>query len=132
MFFIAKLVNSIQAHFFRAKINSRQADSSGPQLTATNMLPNKPMKSAADEDGGKMVIRAVSIAYEAYLYETPMIIESSSNVCGNAKECDIPVKNDKGETVYWRKGCCAGMVIEMFERIRKRLNFEYNCPRKER
>ncbi|XP_066928618.1 glutamate receptor ionotropic, NMDA 3A-like [Clytia hemisphaerica] len=107
--------------------NWTKMNHSNHQLTTKNMIHyNKPTKmSAVEGNGRKLTIRAVSIFYEAYLYETPRINKSSTYFCGDAKECDIPVKNMNGKTIYWRKGCCAGMVIDMFEKIRERLDFEY-------
>uniref|UniRef100_A0A7M5X0J8 Uncharacterized protein n=1 Tax=Clytia hemisphaerica TaxID=252671 RepID=A0A7M5X0J8_9CNID len=112
---------------FLKELSRTKMNHSNHQLTTKNMIHyNKPTKmSAVEGNGRKLTIRAVSIFYEAYLYETPRINKSSTYFCGDAKECDIPVKNMNGKTIYWRKGCCAGMVIDMFEKIRERLDFEY-------
>ena len=69
------------------------------------------------------MVRAVTAFYPPYVTEVAPPYPNRRNKCGNAKECYIPDKSNG--TTQWRKGCCTGYNIEMFEKVRERLNFDY-------
>ena len=70
-------------------------------------------------------MRAVTALYAPFVTHIPKPkLSNTKTDCGEAKTCQIPVTNQNG-TLLWESSCCSGFALEVFEMVRKKLNFEY-------
>eukprot|EP00111_Clytia_hemisphaerica_P000282 TCONS_00000718-protein len=73
--------------------------------------------------------RAVRVVTAFYPPFVKQVSPDISNVtgdykCGQAKLCEVPKKNQNG-TVTWTVSCCTGYIVDSFEMVQRKLNFEY-------
>ena len=93
-----------------------------------NFSKNKSSSSSTTIKGGaipqRVDIRMVTLFYTNLITEVPP--SGRGNKCGfEAKSCSIPVKNGT-KLLSWRQGCCSGKLLEIMERVRTRLGFNYS------
>ncbi|XP_066932288.1 glutamate receptor ionotropic, NMDA 1-like [Clytia hemisphaerica] len=87
----------------------------------SSMRPNNMIQNIDTMKTKKLkAVRVVTVFFAPFVLETPMFKQK----CGIAVECQIPDRQDNG-TVKWRIGCCTGIVVDIFERIRHDLGFKY-------
>ena len=71
----------------------------------------------------KRLIRVVTTWFPPYVEEMTSAVFPK---CSPGHQCDIPVRDENNtRTLSWRKSCCSGMSVEIFEILARELDFKY-------
>lgn len=86
------------------------------------LIPNQSLRKQHLAFKKKVKIIACTVLESPYVEE---IVESKSGTCKSGHYCQIPNYDDNGKVTSWRRGCCIGYAIEIFNMVKKKLGFEY-------